>query len=124
MEGSIYINREDARKEETDIRNEFIRGVLEELGLPVDKIWPELDLTVEQKIELRDLLEKTNVEIIDDSDRGYKIYSDRDLIAEWFKPRFILKKDLGARTAKKKLYYEMQIKTWTIFEEHEEKENE
>ena len=119
IERSIYLDREDAQAIEEEERNLFVRGVLEQVGIPVDEIWPDISLTVEAKRALRGLLEKLEVEIIDDGDRGYQIYHQNTKLGEWFKPNFILREDKGARTLAKKLYYEMVIKTWTVFDQQE-----
>jgi hypothetical protein len=119
MKRSIYIDREDHKVVEEEERNIFLRGVLEEIGVPVEDVWPETLLTVEQKIMLRNLLSKLEIEIIDDGDRGYIIYHQNTKLANWSKPRFILRKDEGARAFSKKLFYEMVIDTWSVFETEE-----
>lgn len=119
IERSVYLDREDARQIEEEERNLFVRGILEEVGVPLDGIWPDISLTVEQKIKLRGLLEKLDIEIIDDGDRGYQIYYQNTKLAEWFKPRFILREDKRARTLSKRLYYEMVIKTWSQYDQQE-----
>lgn len=116
---SIYIDREDAKKIENEERNIFVKTILENLGVPLEEIWEDEDLTVENKLKLRELLYKLDLEIIDDGDRGLKIYNKNILLAEWFKPQFKLRKDIKARNINRSLYYEMIIKTWTIFEEGE-----
>ena len=120
---SIYIDREDAKTLEDDERNIFLRSILEQVGVPLEDVWPDISLTVEQKVKLRDLLSKLEIQIIDDGDRGYTIYHQDSKLGEWFKPRFILRQDQGARTLSKQLYYEMVIKTWSIFEENENDDN-
>lgn len=116
VERSLYIDREDARKVEEEERNLFLRGVLEQMGVSLDEVWPEIILTAEQKRKLRDILSQLELEIVDDGDRGFKIYSRDDLVAEWFKPRFILREDRSAKTVSKRLYYEMIIKTESLYE--------
>jgi hypothetical protein len=123
VERSVYIDREDARKVEEEERNLFLRGVLEQMGVSLDEIWPEIILTVEQKRKLRDILSQLELEIVDDRDRGFKIYSRNDLVAEWFKPRFILREDKSARSLSKKLYYEMIIKTESLYEGENSEQN-
>ena len=120
---SIYIDRDDAKAVEEEERNLFIRGVLEKIGVPLETVWPDISLTIETKIKLRDLLKKLEIEIINDGDRGYKIYNQDTKLGEWFKPRFILRQDKSARTLAKKLYYEMIINTWSIYDVQEEKNN-
>lgn len=122
MERSIYLDREDAKSIEEEERSLFLRGILEKIGVPLDDIWPDKYVeTIDQKIKLRGLLSKLNIEIIYDGDRGCKIYHEDELLAEWFKPRFLLKRDNKAKTIQKKFYYEMKIKTWDVFENQEKK---
>jgi hypothetical protein len=121
MERRIFIDREDCKIIEEEERNIFIKGVLEEIGVPLEEVWPEIILSLENKIKLRNLLSKLDIEVIEE-DRGYKIYCDNSLLAEWCKPRFILRKDPAARVPSKKLYYEMVIKTWSVYEDQQNKE--
>ena len=118
-ERSVYLDREDCKLIEDEERNLFVRGILEEMGVPLEEVWPDISLSIEQKIKLRNLLGKLEIEIIDDGDRGYTIYHQNTKLAEWFKPRFVLREDKGARTLNKKLYYEMVIKTWSVFNQQE-----
>lgn len=124
MERSIYLDREDAREVEEEERNLFLRGILEEMGVPVDDVWPDILLTVEDKIELRDLLGKLEIEIIYDGDRGFQIYHQDTKLAEWFKPKLLLRRDFKARTLAKQFYYEMIIKTWSVFDQQENEDEE
>lgn len=120
VERSIFLDREDTHQIEDEERNIFVKSILEELGVPLDEVWPDISLTVEQKIKLRNLLAKLDIEIIDDGDRGCQIWHSETKLGEWFKPRFILRKDEGARTLAKQLYYEMVIKTWSVFDQQGE----
>ena len=120
MEASIYIDLEDVHTVEAEERNAFVRGILEEVGLPLDDIWPEAELTVEQKIELRRLLSKFDVMILDDGDRGLEIYVGDDLIATWHKPRYILHIDRSQRDPSKKIFYELILNFESLFDESEE----
>jgi hypothetical protein len=122
MQRSIYLDREDAKAVEEEERNLFIKSVLEEIHIPLQDVWPDILLTVEQKIKLRDFLSKLDIEIIDDGDRGYEIYNNNNLLGKWEKPKFILREDKQARTLKKRLFYEMIINTWSIFDTSEEGE--
>lgn len=124
VEKSIYLDREDSKVVEEEERNNFIKSILSEVGVPLEEIWPDISLSVDQKIKLRNLLAKLEIEIIDDMDRGYQIFHQDTKLGEWFKPRFILREDIGARTLAKKLYFEMLIKTWSIFNQEENNDNE
>jgi hypothetical protein len=119
MYRSIYLDREDAKAVEEEECNLFLRGVLEEIGVPLEDVWPDILLTVGQKIKLRDLLAKLDIEIISNGDRGYEIYNGDILLAKWHKPKFILRDDKKARSQSKRLYYEMVINTFSVFEKEE-----
>ena len=116
---SIYIDREDCRAIEDEERDIFLRGILEQLGVPLDDVWPDVSLTVEQKVKLRSLLAKLDLEIVYDGDRGYSIYHQDTKLAEWFKPRVLMREDKKARSFGKKLYYEMVIETWSMYDQQE-----
>jgi hypothetical protein len=122
MNRSVYLDRGDERIVEEEERNLFIKGVLEQIGVPLEGIWPDILLTVEAKIKLRDLLSELEIEIIDNGDREYEVYYQNAKLAKWFKPKFIMRKDIMARTLAKKLYYEMIVNTWSVFDQ-EENEN-
>jgi hypothetical protein len=119
MNRSVYLDRGDEKIVEEEERNLFLKGVLEQVGVPLDDVWPDISLTVEEKIKLRDLLGKLEIEIVDNGDRGYEVYYQDTKLAQWFKPKFIMRKDIKARTLTKKLYYEMIINTWSVFDQEE-----
>jgi hypothetical protein len=73
MNRSIYLDKEDAKEVEEEERNLFLKGILEQVNVPLEDVWPDILLTVEQKIKLRILLSKLDLEIIEDGDRGYYI---------------------------------------------------
>jgi hypothetical protein len=119
MERSIFIDREDSKAVEEEELNLFLKGVLEQVGVPLDDVWPDILLTTEQKVRLRSLLAKLDIDIIDEGDRCFSIYHEDSKLAEWSKPNFILRKDIKARSLEKKLYFEMVIKTWSVFDKEE-----
>jgi hypothetical protein len=49
------------------------------------------------------------------------VYIDNELVGEWHKCTYKLKKDLRQLDPKKRIYLEMQIDYWSIFEEQESK---
>lgn len=122
MYRSVYLDREDAKTIEEEERNLFLRGVLEQIGVPLDDVWPDILLTVEQKRALRALLDKLEIEIIN-SDRTYEIYHQDTLLAKWYKPKFILREDKKPRNRNKRLFFEMVIRTESVFDTEEEKVN-
>jgi len=115
FEFSIAIDLDDVKNTEEWVRNAFARETLEKMGLPLEEIWPEEELTVEQKTELRVLLAQYDVDILDDGDRGLRIYVEDDVVAELMKPRYRMHKDIKARRASQRLFYEMMVKYKTLF---------
>ena len=126
MKTSILANREDVRKVEAEAQHDFIFFVLESLEIPTDileECFPETgldDFGVEQKIKLRKYLRQFDVHIIHDGDGGIKIYVDRDVVAEWKKCIFSLREDRSAIDPNDRLYVEVHINYWTIFDNIEE----
>jgi hypothetical protein len=116
---SIYINKEDRDQVEEEERNSFIKSILEGLDIPLEEVWPDLNLTVEQKVQLRNFLSKLDIEIDHDGDHGYKIFHNKDCLGQWFKPRFVLREDPTAKHISKRYFYEMIIKTDSVFEQGE-----
>ena len=116
MYRSVYLDREDAKAVEEEERNIFVKGVLEEVGVPLEDVWPDILLTVEEKIKLRNLLEKLNIEIIYDGDRGLEIYNNDTKLGIWNKPKFILREDKKARNPNKRYFFEMITNTWSVFD--------
>src|SRR3989344_1991051 len=95
VQTTILLDREDTSKVEAEERNRWIKNVLLKIGIPLDDAWPDENITVEQKIKLRKLLNKYDVIILDDGDRGTEIYVDKEIIARWNKPTYKLKTDNG-----------------------------
>jgi hypothetical protein len=122
-EVSIYLDREDVKAVEEEERNAFVKTVLDGMGVPVDEYWPEEELTVQQKIVLRKLLAAIGVDILDDRDRGVKIYVEDKLVAEWLKPVFILHKDNKARDPSKRVFFEMKARFWNMYDQGESNES-
>jgi hypothetical protein len=118
MESVILLNsNENTKQVEEEEKARFTYNVLETLGIPLDDTWDENgELSIQGKIKLRSVLSMYNVQIIDDMGGGLQIYCDKQLIANWNKPSYILKKDYHQIDPRKKLFLEMKISAWSIFE--------
>ena len=116
VQTTILLDREDTSKVEAEERNRWIKNVLLKIGIPLDDAWPDENITVEQKIKLRKLLNKYDVIILDDGDRGTEIYVDKEIIARWNKPTYKLKTDNGQIDPSKKLFLEMTTDAVSIFD--------
>lgn len=124
MKATVLLNYNDnLKKAEEEEKSHFLRGLLEQFFENTDvinqvqEIWgPDNYLSVEQKIKMRELLTTYGIQIIDDLDGNMKIYVDGELVAEWYKCNYKLKKDLLQIDHKKRFYLEMEISCWSVFE--------
>jgi len=121
MQGTILLNyNENVKQVEEEEKSRFLRNLLEQMGVEVDDFWTsETALSIEQRIKLRSILATYGIQVIDDLDGHMQIYVERELVGEWFKSTYKLKRDLRELDPKKQLYMEMTINFWSIFEEQE-----
>ena len=128
MESVILLNsNENTRQVEEEEKTRFVQQVLNAIGLPLDDIWNEQNkMNADGRAKMRNLLSTYKLQIIDDAEGGLQIYAtieqpdknqQHSLIAEWFKPRYVLKKDLHQIDPRKKLYLEMHCKYHSAFDE-------
>lgn len=122
MKATILLNyNENVNKVEEEERTRYLHSILEQLGVPIQEFWTdESTLSVDQRMKLRKILTTYEIEVIDDRDGRLKIYVSDELAAEWHKPSYKLKRDLGQRDPKKQLFLEMQVSCWSLFEESEQ----
>jgi len=126
MKATILLNHdENTRKVEDEEKTRFLRNILEQMGLPIQEIWPnDGALSIDQRIKLRGILATYNVQVIDDLDGHMQVYVEGEKVAEWFKSTYKLKRDLRQLDPRKQLYLEMEVSCWSLFEEAEEQETE
>lgn len=119
MKGTILLNyNESVRKVEEDERNRFLYCLLEQMGVPVGEFWTiEDSLSAAQKIKLRNLLTAYSIQVLDDHEGNLTVYLEGDLIGEWHKCTYKLKKNLRELDPKRRLYLEMEVDYWSIFDE-------
>ena len=119
MKSIILLNsNENTNQVEEEERTRFVRSILETMGLPLDDIWDENGkMSVEQKIKFRNILSAYNIQVVDDIEGGTKLYCDGQTIGEWKKCEYILKQDAKQRDPRKKLYLEMHIDCFSIFDQ-------
>lgn len=122
MEQVILLNAtENTRQVELEERERFVRAVLEAMELPLEGVWDENSvLSTEGKIKLRGILSAYKIEVIDNMGGEVKIYLEDQLVGEWKKCRYVLKKDLGQRDPRKRLYLEMHTQCSSVFDEGSE----
>lgn len=116
IEYTVYTWREDVKATEEEERNLFVRNVLEAIGLDLSEVWPEISLSVNDKIRLRAFLKKYDVNIIENSG-DFDIFVGNELVGKWFKPFCKLKTDPNELDKSKKIFIEMHIKYQSLFED-------
>lgn len=121
MKNVILLNsNENTKQVEEEEKTRFVRSILESIGLPIEDIWDEDgQLSVENKIKLRSILSSYSVQVIENYDGELQIFADHQLIGEWKKCEYVLKKDLSEIDPSKKLYLEMHVNYWSVFENTE-----
>jgi len=95
----------------------FIKAILESLGIELEFWKDDVLPTIEDKIQLRSLMSKLDLSIIDDGD-VVSIYtnSNKEEIGRWNKPIYKLIRDMSQLDPNKKLYLEMNISFSSKFE--------
>ena len=121
MKATILLNHtENTRQVEEEEKTRFLHSILEQMGVPIQEIWPEDGpLLVEQKMKLRGLFNSFGIQVIDDLDGRLSIYVEGEKVAEFYKSTYKLKSDPSQLDRRKRLYLEMSIECWSLFEESE-----
>jgi hypothetical protein len=119
MKGIILLNRnENTKAVEEEEKYKFLRLLIEQIGIPINEFWVNDDLlTVDQRIKLREVLLKYSIQVIDDLDGHMTVFFEGELIGEWNKCTYKLKRDLSQIDPRKQLYLEMEINYWSPFEQ-------
>ena len=128
MKGSILLNyNEDTRQVEEEEKARFLRGILDacfdntEAANQIQTIWVgEGVLSAPQKVKLRGILATYGLQVIDDLDGHMQVYLENELIAEWFKCTYKLKRDLRVMDPRQRIYLEMHVNCWSVFDEKEQ----
>lgn len=116
MKAVIFVDREDYKTIEKEERNKFVKGVLKEIGIPLDDVWPDVELTTDQKIALRQLLGKYDV-LLTGQAGNVEIYVGDELVGKWNRPRYRLRVDNTQLDPSKKVFLEMAIECSSVFDE-------
>jgi len=122
MKGTILLNsNENVRQVEEEEKLRFLKTLLEQMGVPVSDFWDsEVILSIDQKIKLQNTLNAYSIQVIDDQDGNMKIYVEKQLVAEWYKSSYKLKRDINELDIKKQLYIEMEVNCWSMFEDEKD----
>lgn len=122
MKGTILLNyNENTKQVEDEEKIRFLRNLLEQMSVPINDFWTsDSPLSVDQKIKLRGILATYSIQVIDDLDGHMQVYVEGELVGEWHKCLYKLKRDLRQLDPRKQLYLEMEVDCWTLFEEQEQ----
>ncbi len=130
MKATILLNyRENTRQVEEEEKARFLKGILEQcfdgtdVADKIQEIWVEDGtLPVFQKVKLRMILSTYKIQVIDNLDGHMKIYLENELIGEWLKCKYKLKQDLNVVDPKQRIFLEMEVNCWSIFDQPENTE--
>lgn len=119
MQGTILLSYNDnVHSVEEEEKTRFLRSILEQMGLPIQEFWADDSLlNIEQKIKLRNLMAMYSIQVIDDRDGHLAIFVEGELVGEWNKCTYKLKRDPSQIDRRKQLYLEMEVNCWSLFEE-------
>lgn len=132
MKGTILLNHnENTNQIEEEEKSRFLREILiqcfenTEVGPQIENIWAtDGFLSVDQKVKMRSILTTYSIQVIDDLDGHMQIFLEDELIGEWFKCTYKLKRDLRVTDPRKRIYLEMEVNCWSRFDLPEEQETE
>lgn len=133
MKGTILLSyNENTQQVEEEEKARFLRTFLEqcfedapEVAAQISAIWTsDGPLPPVQKVKLRGILSTYGIQVIDNLDGHMQIYLENELMAEWLKCTYKLKKDLRVIDPRQRIYLEMEINCWSVFDPKEEQETE
>jgi len=118
MKSTILLNsNENTKLVEEEEKARFVKSILQIMGVPIEDVWQDNEMSVEEKIRFRGILSAYSIKIIDDSDGQLQFYVENELVGEWKKPEYVMKRDLEEVDPSRKLYLEMHVDYWSIFDE-------
>lgn len=132
MQGTILLDyNENLKKIEEEEKSRFLKNLLEhffentDVAKQIETIW-NIDgpLPPSQKIKIREILTTYGIQVIDDLDGHLTVHIDGELVAEWQKCNYKLKRDYKQIDPKKRIFLEMSINYWSVFEESNQSEQE
>ena len=69
-------------------------------------------------------MDKFSISVIDNKDKTFDVYLEKDKIASWLKHWVELKKDFSEINPKRRIYVEIHLECWSIFEQKEDENHE
>jgi hypothetical protein len=130
MKYSVITNHDRASINEAieEEKLQFLVFVLDSMGLNLEGCFPDplnpKEITVDHRSKLFETLQKFNISVIDYADKTFELYLEKDKVASWGKHWVELKKDLSEINPKRKIYVEIHLDCWSIFEQKEDENHE
>lgn len=111
MQGSILLNiDEDVISVEEEEKKKFLFDLLSDMGIELDL--PEDE--IQARIKLNNLLKNYDIQVIYGDDMC--VYVGGELVGKWHKCTYKMKTDLSEIDPKKRIYKEMFVNYFSIFE--------
>jgi hypothetical protein len=123
-QSEILVSREDVKTVQEEQKVQFVFSVLSQF-VPEEMLEPVLpqdgfEITVQQKIRLREICHKFKTRVVEDFGGEVEILVSENgkekLVAHWYKPWVVLKRDLTESDPSKQFYAEIKFKWWLISE--------
>jgi hypothetical protein len=131
MKGTILLNyNENVHQVEEEEKARFLKGFLGQCFESVPDITNQIatiwvgdgPLPAAQKVKMRGILTTYGLQVIDDLDGHMQVYLENELVAEWFKCTYKLKRDLRVIDPRKRVYIEMEVNCWSAFDDTQEEQ--
>lgn len=128
MKGTILLNHsENTHQVEDEEKSRFLRGLLlqmfeevPEVISKIEEIWTnDAPLTITQKVKMREFMTTYSIQVIDNMDGHMRVLIEGELIGEWLKCKYKLRRDIAQLDPRKQLYLEMEVNCWSVFESSE-----
>ena len=121
-EDKYTANKSNCKQVANYLKYNWFKMTLEQMGLDLSECFPDNsdepeDQTIEQKNKLRHLLKQNSIIVADSLDDEIEIKIEGEVIAIWAKPLFKLKEDLSQQNREDRLYVEVNVKYWSVFDE-------
>lgn len=125
LKETILADRENCQKVAETLQFLWVKDILIQTEMDLEGCFSDSDDPNDQSIENRAKLRETlnNNDIYIQEEEDLKIFIQDTLIGHWKKPLFKLKTDLSQKNPKQRLYVEIEIEHWSVFNDLNEIED-
>lgn len=119
MQEVVLADRGNCQQVANHLKFNWLHETLAQTGMNLDDCFPEdgdpNSQTIVQKAQLRKTLNDNDILVLDDNEE-IKIYVQKEIIAEWNKPKYNLCSDISQIDPKKKFYVSIELNYWSVFD--------